>query len=90
MLLFTIPDESSNLIYSQTLFFPLRKDAILLTDAFDFTDQCLNSALGCYDGHAYERTRVAVCPSCASYPNVAMGPQALLQPDRTGARVLGL
>ena len=55
MLLFTIPDESSNLIYSQTLFFPLRKDAILLTDAFDFTDQCLNSALGCYDGHAYER-----------------------------------
>ena len=35
-------------------------------------------------------TRVAVCPSCASYPNVAMGPQALLQPDRTGARVLGL
>ena len=55
MLLFTIPDESSNLIYSQTLIFPLRKDAILLTDAFDFTDQCLNSALGCYDGHAYER-----------------------------------
>ncbi|XP_006041428.2 peroxisomal acyl-coenzyme A oxidase 2 isoform X1 [Bubalus bubalis] len=33
----------------------IRKDAILLTDAFDFTDQCLNSALGCYDGHAYER-----------------------------------
>nr|XP_003409873.1 peroxisomal acyl-coenzyme A oxidase 2 [Loxodonta africana] len=33
----------------------IRKDAILLTDAFDFTDQCLNSALGCYDGNAYER-----------------------------------
>lgn len=33
----------------------LRKDAILLTDAFDFTDNCLNSALGCYDGHVYER-----------------------------------
>lgn len=33
----------------------IRKDAILLTDAFDFTDNCLNSALGCYDGHVYER-----------------------------------
>ncbi|KAM5280027.1 peroxisomal acyl-coenzyme A oxidase 2 [Ctenodactylus gundi] len=33
----------------------IRKDAILLTDAFDFTDKCLNSALGCYDGNAYER-----------------------------------
>lgn len=33
----------------------IRKDAVLLTDAFDFTDQCLNSALGCYDGNAYER-----------------------------------
>lgn len=33
----------------------IRKDAILLTDAFDFTDSCLNSALGCYDGHVYER-----------------------------------
>ncbi|XP_040850668.1 peroxisomal acyl-coenzyme A oxidase 2 [Ochotona curzoniae] len=36
--------------------FPLiRKDAILLTDAFDFKDHCLNSALGCYDGNVYER-----------------------------------
>ncbi|XP_007935481.1 peroxisomal acyl-coenzyme A oxidase 2 [Orycteropus afer afer] len=33
----------------------IRKDAILLTDAFDFTDHCLYSALGCYDGNAYER-----------------------------------
>ncbi|XP_008839418.1 peroxisomal acyl-coenzyme A oxidase 2 [Nannospalax galili] len=33
----------------------IRKDAILLTDAFDFTDHCLNSALGCYDGQVYER-----------------------------------
>ncbi|KFO25224.1 peroxisomal acyl-coenzyme A oxidase 2 isoform X2 [Fukomys damarensis] len=33
----------------------IRKDAILLTDAFDFTDLCLNSALGCYDGNVYER-----------------------------------
>ncbi|XP_071078371.1 peroxisomal acyl-coenzyme A oxidase 2 isoform X2 [Desmodus rotundus] len=33
----------------------VRKDAISLTDAFDFTDQCLNSALGCYDGNVYER-----------------------------------
>ncbi|KAL6084014.1 hypothetical protein STEG23_002533, partial [Scotinomys teguina] len=33
----------------------IRKDAILLTDAFDYTDHCLNSALGCYDGHVYER-----------------------------------
>ncbi|XP_057560535.1 peroxisomal acyl-coenzyme A oxidase 2 isoform X2 [Hippopotamus amphibius kiboko] len=33
----------------------IRKDAVLLTDAFDFSDQCLNSALGCYDGNVYER-----------------------------------
>ncbi|KAM9185557.1 LOW QUALITY PROTEIN: peroxisomal acyl-coenzyme A oxidase 2, partial [Dugong dugon] len=33
----------------------IRKDAILITDAFDFTDQCLNSALGCYDGNVHER-----------------------------------
>ncbi|XP_021586436.2 peroxisomal acyl-coenzyme A oxidase 2 isoform X1 [Ictidomys tridecemlineatus] len=33
----------------------IRKDAILLTDAFDFSDQCLNSALGCYDGNVYGR-----------------------------------
>ncbi|XP_006862155.1 PREDICTED: peroxisomal acyl-coenzyme A oxidase 2 [Chrysochloris asiatica] len=33
----------------------IRKDAILLTDAFDFTDMCLNSALGCYDGNVYQR-----------------------------------
>ncbi|XP_072641728.1 peroxisomal acyl-coenzyme A oxidase 2 isoform X1 [Canis lupus baileyi] len=33
----------------------IRKDAILLTDAFDFMDHCLNSALGCYDGNVYER-----------------------------------
>ncbi|KAM5314019.1 peroxisomal acyl-coenzyme A oxidase 2 isoform 1-T2 [Glossophaga mutica] len=33
----------------------IRKDAVSLTDAFDFTDQCLNSALGCYDGNVYER-----------------------------------
>ncbi|XP_030162971.1 peroxisomal acyl-coenzyme A oxidase 2 isoform X2 [Lynx canadensis] len=33
----------------------IRKDAILLTDAFDFMDQSLNSALGCYDGNVYER-----------------------------------
>ncbi|XP_068940340.1 peroxisomal acyl-coenzyme A oxidase 2 [Petaurus breviceps papuanus] len=33
----------------------IRKDAVLLTDAFDFSDESLNSALGCYDGNAYER-----------------------------------
>lgn len=47
--------HKSNLKYSQTLVFSHRKDAILLTDAFDFTDHCLNSALGCYDGNVYER-----------------------------------
>ena len=43
-----------------------------------------------YQGIPAPDTRVAVCPSCASYPHLAMGPQALLQPDRTGARVPGL
>lgn len=31
----------------------LRKDAVLLVDAFDFTDQQLISALGTYDGNVY-------------------------------------
>jgi len=31
----------------------LRHDAVALVDAFDFSDNSLNSALGCYDGDAY-------------------------------------
>lgn len=30
-------------------------DALALTDAFDFTDASLASAIGCYDGNCYER-----------------------------------
>lgn len=33
----------------------IRKDAVPLVDAFDFSDTDLNSALGSYDGHVYER-----------------------------------
>jgi len=33
----------------------IRKSAVVLTDAFDYTDEELNSALGCYDGDAYNR-----------------------------------
>ncbi|KAJ7317100.1 hypothetical protein JRQ81_003262 [Phrynocephalus forsythii] len=33
----------------------IRRDAVPLVDAFDFSDANLNSALGCYDGRAYER-----------------------------------
>ncbi|KFO91755.1 Peroxisomal acyl-coenzyme A oxidase 2, partial [Buceros rhinoceros silvestris] len=33
----------------------IRKDAVPLVDAFDFTDQNLNSALGSYDGQVYQR-----------------------------------
>uniref|UniRef100_A0A8C5TMQ8 Acyl-coenzyme A oxidase n=1 Tax=Malurus cyaneus samueli TaxID=2593467 RepID=A0A8C5TMQ8_9PASS len=33
----------------------IRKDAVPLVDAFDFTDKSLNSALGSYDGQAYQR-----------------------------------
>ncbi|XP_019392295.1 PREDICTED: peroxisomal acyl-coenzyme A oxidase 2 isoform X1 [Crocodylus porosus] len=33
----------------------VRKDAVPLVDAFDFTDETLNSALGSYDGHVYRR-----------------------------------
>ncbi|XP_078517631.1 peroxisomal acyl-coenzyme A oxidase 2 [Lissotriton helveticus] len=33
----------------------VRKTAILLTDAFDYTDEQLNSALGSYDGQVYQR-----------------------------------
>ncbi|XP_070594233.1 peroxisomal acyl-coenzyme A oxidase 2 isoform X2 [Erythrolamprus reginae] len=33
----------------------IRRDAVPLVDAFDFTDGCLNSALGSYDGHVYQR-----------------------------------
>ncbi|XP_040215027.1 peroxisomal acyl-coenzyme A oxidase 2 isoform X3 [Rana temporaria] len=32
----------------------LRKDAVLLVDAFDYTDQQLISALGTYDGNVYQ------------------------------------
>ncbi|NXK49734.1 ACOX2 oxidase, partial [Chauna torquata] len=33
----------------------IRKDAVPLVDAFDFTDKSLNSALGNFDGHVYQR-----------------------------------
>ncbi|CAI5767619.1 peroxisomal acyl-coenzyme A oxidase 2 [Podarcis lilfordi] len=33
----------------------VRKDAVPLVDAFDFSDANLNSALGSYDGQAYQR-----------------------------------
>ncbi|XP_032637700.1 peroxisomal acyl-coenzyme A oxidase 2 isoform X1 [Chelonoidis abingdonii] len=33
----------------------IRNDAVPLVDAFDFTDESLNSALGSYDGHVYQR-----------------------------------
>ncbi|XP_072136575.1 peroxisomal acyl-coenzyme A oxidase 2-like [Mobula birostris] len=33
----------------------LRKDAVSIVDAFDYPDQQLNSAIGSYDGHAYQR-----------------------------------
>ncbi|XP_069721789.1 peroxisomal acyl-coenzyme A oxidase 2 [Phaenicophaeus curvirostris] len=33
----------------------IRRDAVPLVDAFDFTDKSLNSALGSYDGQVYQR-----------------------------------
>ncbi|KFU89148.1 Peroxisomal acyl-coenzyme A oxidase 2, partial [Chaetura pelagica] len=33
----------------------IRKDAVPLVDAFDFSDKSLNSALGSYDGQVYQR-----------------------------------
>ncbi|XP_062978164.1 peroxisomal acyl-coenzyme A oxidase 2 isoform X2 [Elgaria multicarinata webbii] len=33
----------------------IRRDAVPLVDAFDFADENLNSAIGSYDGHAYQR-----------------------------------
>lgn len=33
----------------------LRPDAVAITDGFDFHDKSINSALGSYDGNAYER-----------------------------------
>ncbi|XP_053151016.1 peroxisomal acyl-coenzyme A oxidase 2 isoform X2 [Hemicordylus capensis] len=33
----------------------IRRDAVPLVDAFDFSDEILNSALGSYDGHVYQR-----------------------------------
>ena len=32
----------------------LRPNAVALVDAFDFTDDCLQSVLGRYDGQVYE------------------------------------
>lgn len=47
----------SNTYLTNTNAFPLllRKDAVPLVDAFDFTDKSLNSALGSYDGNIYQR-----------------------------------
>ncbi|KAM4720848.1 peroxisomal acyl-coenzyme A oxidase 2 [Rhinophrynus dorsalis] len=37
------------------LLMPIRKNAVLLVDAFDFTDEQLLSALGTYDGNVYHK-----------------------------------
>lgn len=42
-------------IYLFSFHLLLRKDAVPLVDAFDFTDKSLNSALGNYDGQVYQR-----------------------------------
>lgn len=39
----------------------LQPDAIGLTDAFDFTDYDLNSALGCYDGKVCFEVSCCAC-----------------------------
>ena len=33
----------------------LRRNAVALVDAFDYTDDCLQSCIGCYDGEVYQR-----------------------------------
>lgn len=37
------------------LLMSLRNDVVPLVDAFEMEDEQLRSALGCYDGRAYER-----------------------------------
>ncbi|GBP29030.1 Probable peroxisomal acyl-coenzyme A oxidase 1 [Eumeta japonica] len=39
----------------EELLLKLRPNAVGLVDAFDFRDEILNSTLGAYDGHVYER-----------------------------------
>ena len=42
-----------------TLDLYFRPDAVPLVDAFDFHDESLATAIGTYDGHAYERLLLA-------------------------------
>jgi len=37
------------------ILFLLRKNAVALVDAFDYTDDCLQSCIGCHDGEIYQR-----------------------------------
>jgi acyl-CoA oxidase len=39
----------------------LYPEAVALTDAWDFSDACLSSAIGCKDGNAYERLLAWTC-----------------------------
>ena len=43
--------------FTENLYF--RPDAVPLVDAFDFHDESLGTAIGTYDGHAYERLLLA-------------------------------
>ena len=43
--------------FTENLYF--RPDAVPLVDAFDFHDEFLATAIGTYDGHAYERLLLA-------------------------------
>ena len=52
-------------------YFNHRPDAVPLVDAFDFHDEALATAIGTYDGHAYERLLLAAQDSQLNQADVS-------------------
>ena len=50
--------ETSGTTVVNSILEHLVPDAVVLTDAWDFSDASLASALGCYDGNVYERLMI--------------------------------
>jgi acyl-CoA oxidase len=63
------------------LLIKIRPDIIALTDAFEFPDNCLNSALGKYDGNVYEALYEAARNSPLNKQDPFPGYEEYLRPN---------
>jgi acyl-CoA oxidase len=78
-------DNLSSTLYS--LYSTIRPDALSIVDAFDFHDQKLRSAIGCYDGQVYEKLYEWASHSALNSTDVHESFHKYLKPLRSQAKL---